>query len=143
MEEKQQEYQKPIKEQSIGSEQEPHIEEGVPKLENEEALNLDKESKPEVEPIGKEQKPEKKTEKERASAPSIPSGKIQQQTKHLMGLDKENQIKVLCDLSSQKGIDFAIEAAKNLNNAYVLDEFHDALIDVDELHEKLIERGDL
>lgn len=143
MEEKQQEHQKPIKEQPINSEQEPQIKEKVPVLDKEQVLDSDKEKKPETEPIEKEQKTEQAAEKETTSAPSMPSGKIQQQTKYLMGLDKKNQIKALCDLAFQKGVDLAIEAAKNLNNAYVLDEFHDALIDIDELREKLIERGDL
>jgi len=53
----------------------------------------------------------------------------------------QNQIKMLCDLAFEKGIDVAIEEAKKLDNPYILDEFHDSL--VDELREKLIEKGKL
>jgi len=50
--------------------------------------------------------------------------------------DIDNQVKSLCDLAFQKGVEVAIKAAQELNNPYVLDEFHDVL--VDELYEKLL-----
>lgn len=53
-------------------------------------------------------------------------------------LSKEEQIKALCSLAFEKDIDFAAEIAKGLNDAYVLDEFHDSL---DKL--SLIEKGKL
>jgi len=49
-------------------------------------------------------------------------------------IDRENQVKKLCELAFEKGLDFAIEAAKKLDNTYVLDELHDTL--VDKLREK-------
>lgn len=58
--------------------------------------------------------------------------------KKIQDLDKQNQVKALCDLAFQKGLDQAIKTARDLNNAYVLDEFHDTLID--ELREQLIEK---
>ena len=81
--------------------------------------------------------------KEIVSAPTTSSSstQIQQQIKQLKGLDHENQVKALCNLALQKGLDFAIETAKNLDNAYILDELHDSL--VDELRKKLIEKGEL
>ena len=141
MEEKQQEYQEPIQEQPISPEQEPQIEKGVPTLEKEQVLDSDKEKKLEAEPVEKEQKTKEIIERESSPAPSAPSGKVQQQVKQLKDTNKENQVKALRDLAFQKGVDFAIEVAKNLDNAYVLDEFHDSLID--ELREKLIEKGNL
>ena len=56
-------------------------------------------------------------------------------------VNRQNQIKMLCDLAFEKGIDVAIEEAKKLDSPYILDEFHDSL--VDELREKLIEKGKL
>ncbi len=53
-------------------------------------------------------------------------------------LSQEKQIKALCNLAFEKDIDFAAEIAKGLNDAYVLDEFHDKL---DKLN--LIKKGKL
>jgi len=54
---------------------------------------------------------------------------------------KERQIQLLTDLAFEKGIPHAVEVAKRLENPFLLDEFHDAL--VDELYNKLIEEGKL
>jgi hypothetical protein len=48
----------------------------------------------------------------------------------------DEQVKTLCDLAFQKGVEAALKAAQELNNPYVLDEFHDAL--VDQLYDRLI-----
>jgi len=89
-----------------------------------------------------EKKPEKQIEKE--ATPAAPksklSSKIQNQIKRLKDLDKETQIKELCKLAFSD-LDLAVSVAKGLNNAYVLDEFHDAL--VNELYDKLVEQGEL
>jgi len=69
------------------------------------------------------------------------SSKISAQIKRLKALDRESQIKELCNLSFSEDLDFAVNVAKGLDSAYVLDEFHDAL--VDELYDKLIEKGEL
>ncbi|MCD6283697.1 hypothetical protein J7J12_00370 [bacterium] len=66
---------------------------------------------------------------------------IKKQVKRISSLSEENQIETLCDLAFQKGLDFAVDVAKGLNNSYVLDEFHDRL--VDEFYQKLIEEGKL
>lgn len=50
--------------------------------------------------------------------------------------DIDNQVKNLCELAFQKGVGEAIKAAQELNNPYVLDELHDAL--VDNLYDRLI-----
>ena len=93
----------------------------------------------ETEPV--EEVPMQKEEIAPAPTTSSSSTQIQQQIKQLKGLDHENQVKALCNLALQKGLDFAIETAKNLDNAYILDELHDSL--VDELRKKLIEKGEL
>ena len=54
---------------------------------------------------------------------------------------KERQIKLLTDLAFEKGVAHAVEVVKKMDNPYLLDEFHDAL--VDELYKKLIETGKL
>lgn len=54
---------------------------------------------------------------------------------------KERQIQLLTDLAFEKGIPHAVEVAKRLENPFLLDEFHKAL--VDELYNKLIEEGKL
>ena len=69
------------------------------------------------------------------------SDDIKRQIKRISSLDKEDQVKTLCNLAFQKGLDFAINVAKSLNNPYVLDEFHDRL--VDEFYQRLIEEGKL
>jgi hypothetical protein len=47
----------------------------------------------------------------------------------IQGIDPQNQVQALCDLAFQKGVDAAIDAARSLDNPYVLDEFHDTMID--------------
>ncbi|MCD6528395.1 hypothetical protein J7K44_02035 [bacterium] len=69
------------------------------------------------------------------------SDDIKKQTNRISSLNKEDQVKTLCNLAFQKGLDFAINVAKSLNNPYVLDEFHDRL--VDEFYQRLIEEGKL
>ena len=91
-------------------------------------------------------KPELKEENKEGEGASFnpaepPSAKAQQEAKKIKQLDQENQIKSLSDLAFQKGLDFAIEVAKNLDNAYVLDQFHDNL--VGQLRQRLIEQGKL
>jgi hypothetical protein len=57
----------------------------------------------------------------------------------IQGIDPQNQVQALCDLAFQKGIDAAIEAARSLDNPYVLDELHDAM--VGKLYERLKKEG--
>ena len=70
---------------------------------------------------------------------SVPQIQIAQQAQVIKHLDPQNQVKTLCDLAFQKGLDIAIRAARELNNAYVLDAFHDTL--VDKLYEQLKKEG--
>lgn len=67
--------------------------------------------------------------------------KVQDQVKDLKKLDRQNQVKTLSDLALTKGVDYAIKVAKELDNAYALDEFHDTL--VDQLYKQLTEQGKL
>ena len=54
---------------------------------------------------------------------------------------KERQIQALIDVVFEKGISHAVEVARRLDSPYLLDEFHDAL--VDELYNKLVKQGKL
>jgi len=65
----------------------------------------------------------------------------QQQTQKLKDEPKERQIELLTQMAFDKGVVEAVEVAKNLDNSYLLDEFHDAL--VDKLYNKLVEQGKL
>ncbi len=68
-----------------------------------------------------------------ASAPAAPAVQATQFS------NSQNQVQMLCNLAFEKGVDAAIEAAKELDNPYVLDEFHDAM--VGQLYEKLKKEG--
>lgn len=59
----------------------------------------------------------------------------------LKDLNEDRQMKILIDLAFEQGIDKAINAAKVIGDAYLIDKFHDTL--VDELRQQLIEKGKL
>jgi len=56
-------------------------------------------------------------------------------------LEKNQQLKNLVDLAFQKGISYATDVARDIDNPYLMDAFHDTL--VDKLHKELVERGKL
>ncbi len=66
---------------------------------------------------------------------------IVKKAKTLKGEKKERQIRLLTDLAFEKGVVHATEVAQKLEDPYILDEFHDALID--ELYNYLVEQGKL
>lgn len=140
-------YKEPIEPAPENPEQAPEPTEVKPSTEREilapeEKPEVVKEELPEKEPVS--ERVERETEKTVPSPPSPPPPlpvKVRQQIKQLQTLDRENQVKQLCDLALQKGLDFAVQIAKGLDSAYTLDEFHDTL--VDELYKKLVEEGKL
>jgi hypothetical protein len=157
MEEKTQDkYQEPVKETPVAVRQQdlqtekPTPAEEKPNSKEQDILELERqlaqkkselvqEKKFETEPA---KETETETETENQPLPSSPpSTQSPQPVQPIKDLDKESQIKVLCDLAFEKGLDEAIEAAKQLNNPYILDEFHDTL--VDELYKRLVEKGKL
>ena len=73
--------------------------------------------------------------------PPIQQQAIQQKAQDIKAEPKERQIELLIQLAFGKSVIEAVEVAKKLDNPYLLDEFHDAL--VDELYNKLIEQGKL
>lgn len=70
-----------------------------------------------------------------------PAAVIKAEAHKISRLEKNQQLKSLVDLAFQKGINYATEVVRNLDNPYLMDEFHDIL--VDELHKELVERGKL
>lgn len=73
--------------------------------------------------------------------PVVPPPHIVKTTKAIKVEPKERQIKLLTDLAFEKGVIHATEVARGLDDAYILDEFHDTL--VDELYDYLVKQGKL
>lgn len=73
--------------------------------------------------------------------PIAPKKTVIKKAQALKGESKERQIKLLTDLAFDKGVIHATEVARNLDSPYILDEFHDTL--VDELYNYLIKQGKL
>lgn len=65
----------------------------------------------------------------------------QQQAQKIKDEPKERQIELLIQMAFDKSVIEAVEVAKKLNNSYLLDEFHDALMD--KLYDTLVEQGKL
>jgi uncharacterized protein (DUF3084 family) len=84
-------------------------------------------------------------EKEAAKTEQMPAPKVgasaQVRLNDLHKMSRQNQVKRLCQLAFEQGLDEAIKTAKDLDNAYVLDEFHDTL--VDELYKRLVSENKL
>lgn len=57
---------------------------------------------------------------------------------HVMALPKPKQVKVLIYLAFKKGLHHAVHIAKLLRDPFILDEFHDTL--VDELYDLLVKK---
>ena len=66
---------------------------------------------------------------------------VERDSKKIKNLDTARQVKVLSALAFEKGINHSVKIARDLNDAYLLDELHDKL--VGELHEELIKKGKL
>jgi len=84
------------------------------------------------------------TEETPTPAPAVvtpPASQTQEPVQQTDDENVKNQVKVLSDIAFEKGLDAAIEKAKELSNPHILDEFHDTL--VDELYKKLVEAGKL
>lgn len=87
--------------------------------------------------IDEEMVDEKMTDEKTARA--LKSGIAQKQTTDANNSQRQRQVKILADLAMEKGINYAVSMAKKIDNAYVLDEFHDLI--EDDLCEELKRRG--
>ncbi len=61
-------------------------------------------------------------------SPIMKDDEILEELKDIMNMDKPKQIKVLVYLAFKKGIHYAADIAKKLKDPYLLDEFHDTLV---------------
>lgn len=86
-----------------------------------------------------------KTEEEALKAKKAPPAKVKKgiadDVAIILALDEPKQIKTLVYLALTKGLHHAYDVARSLDNPYLLDKFHDSLID--EMRETLIKRGKL
>ena len=81
-------------------------------------------------------------EKEQPSGKVPPiSPPISDDLKKIKKLDKDNQIKTLIKLTFEKNLAYAVKVARNFDNPYILDEFHDTLID--EYYKELVKKRKL
>ncbi len=105
----------------------------------EESAEVIKEAPKEKVPDQKlQQAEETKTQKINNSDDQKKSGNIKSEAHRITQLNQQDQAKALCELAFQQGIDFAVDVAKEINSPYLLDEFHDSL--VDDFKEKLKEQ---
>ena len=118
----------------------------------EEILDLEKkltEKKKELEKVKKLEGAVEKAEEKPAfqPAPHAPFAEEELTKEEKLSLDqikflgKEEQLNVLIKTALEKGLQKSIKIARALNNAYVLDKFHDTL--VDQLYKELLEKGKL
>ncbi len=61
----------------------------------------------------------------------------------LKGYESDKQLKALVEVALERSLQDAVDIARRLDNAYLLDELHDTLMDDEALHKQLIERGKL
>jgi hypothetical protein len=78
---------------------------------------------------------------EEAQATPLSNQQIVQNVNRIKDQPKERQIQFLIDLALEKGISDAVNTAKSLDNAYLIDELHDAL--TDNLYHQLVKEGKL
>lgn len=77
-----------------------------------------------------------------SSAPATsPLAQVKEKAGELKRYEKTQQLKGLIDIAFQKGISYAVDVVKEMDNPFLMDELHDVL--VDELHKELVERGKL
>ena len=106
---------------------------------------LASEQKPEVQLEQPAEKTAERLEPEEAPEAKIATPKVgaapQVRLNDLRKMSRQNQVKMLCKLAFEQGLEEAIKTAKTLDNAYVLDEFHDTL--ADQLYKRLVAENKL
>ncbi len=112
------------------------FEEEVPQVENREA-EITKENMQEV------ASQQAISTQQQATTASDETAKenVEKDFRKIKNLDTARQVEVLSTLAFEKGINHSVSIARNLNDAYLLDELHDRL--VGELHEELVKKGKL
>ncbi|MFA6296202.1 MAG: hypothetical protein WC663_02525 [Patescibacteria group bacterium] len=71
-------------------------------------------------------------------SPSMTDADLVKDLQSVMTMDKPQQVKTLIYLAFKKGVRYSFSIAKQLKDPYLLDEFHDTL--VDELYQQLLKK---
>ena len=74
------------------------------------------------------------------AAPPLPH-KLEPSAQELEHMPDDRQVKFLVMMAMQDGVDKAVDLARRVNSAFVLDELHDLI--VDQLFNELVKRGKL
>ena len=118
------------------AEREAALETGAPRIENKET-EITKENLQELPPQQAVPASQKTTSSDNETA----TEDVKNDFKKIKNLDTARQVEVLTALAFEKGINHSINVARNLSDAYLLDELHDRL--VGKLHEELVKKGKL
>jgi hypothetical protein len=78
--------------------------------------------------LAKEQPSKAPPPKPVAPPPQIKDADLAEDLKYVMSLDKPKQVKTLVYISLKKGVNHAANLAKQMKDPYILDEFHDTLV---------------
>lgn len=92
-------------------------------------------------PVQEQEKTFTQVQTQIQAAPAAASSALPPEVESLKRIEKNQQLKGLIDLAFQKGVVYATEVARGLDNPYLVDEFHDTLID--EFRKKLVDSGKL
>ena len=92
----------------------------------------------EAEKVIEEIKTPKKPSKKAPPSPIMTDESLVEDLQKIMAMKKPQQIKVLVYLAFKKGVRYTFNIAKQLKDPYLLDSFHDTL--VDELYNLLIKK---
>jgi len=120
---------------ALGKEKEAESKEKLKEIYQSE-LKKEKEAEQEKEDFKKEQ-PGTGT----AATPTKTQKQVSDDASKIKKMDQKNQVKALVKLVFAKNLAYAIKVARNLDSPYVLDEFHDTL--VDEHYEEMVEEKKL
>jgi len=74
-------------------------------------------------------------------AGASPGVQVKEKAGELKRYEKTQQLKGLIDIAFQKGISYAVDVVREMDNPFLMDELHDVL--VDELRKELIDKGKL
>ena len=94
-----------------------------------------------LEQIISQEKPASSLSALQSSSAASPLAQVKEKAGELKRYEKTQQLKGLIDIAFQKGISYAVDVVKEMDNPFLMDELHDVL--VDELHKELVERGKL
>ncbi|MEA2113037.1 MAG: hypothetical protein U9P63_00015 [Patescibacteria group bacterium] len=128
----------PSAEARVESVQKPELSKQVEKVELPKEAEPSREAEPKKEAIEAAKPTSPADDKSSAVSTKDDKALYAKKVEEIKKLSQKEQIKALCNLAFEKDIDFATETAKGLNDAYVLDEFHDKLDKLD-----LIKKGKL